>query len=134
MESKKLRNPPFEFVRLHRQIEKWRSTRRHRTRMPDALWRSAANLARQHGVARVARSLRLDYYALKERFDGLDCERIAGAESKPAFIELSPLAATVSEFTVELEHPQGGRMRIQVKGAGVPDLAALSRSFWSVES
>jgi len=35
---------------------------------------------------------------------------------------------------IELEHPRGAKMRIHLKGAEVPDLAALSRSFWGIEA
>ena len=35
---------------------------------------------------------------------------------------------------IELEHPLGAKMRIHLKGAEVPDLAALSRSFWGIEA
>ena len=137
MESKKSPTPPDvppEIERLHRKVEQWRRTRRHREAMPEPLWALAANLARQHSVARVSRVARLDYYRLKERLDSLDRDRVAGAEKQPAFVELAlPLSAPAPECIVELEHPRGGRMRIHVKGGPVPDLAALSRSFWSAE-
>ncbi len=63
MESKNLRVPteiPAEIQELSRQIEQWRSIRPRSRAMPDPLWTLAANLARQYGVARVARFLRLD--------------------------------------------------------------------------
>ncbi len=37
------------------------------------------------------------------------------------------------ECIVELEHSDGAKMRIHLKGAEPADLAALSRSFWGVE-
>ena len=39
-------------------------------RIPEALWSRAAELAATHGVAKVAASLRLDYYRLKRRVTG----------------------------------------------------------------
>ena len=126
---------PPEVEALRRQVEQWRQTRRHREPMPDPLWWLAARLARQYGVARISRFAQLDYYSLKERLESLDRAGVAEPEKRPAFVELAlPPAAPVPECIVELEHPRGGRMRIQVKGGGVPDLAALSRSFWGVES
>jgi len=78
--------------------------------------------------------LRLDYYSLKERLEGLDRDSAAASETKPAFIELRPLpAAPVSECMIDLEHPQGSRMRIHVTGAPMPDIAALTRTFWGMK-
>ena len=51
------------------------------------------------------------------------------------FIELvSPASAGVCCCTLELENEGGGKMRIQLKSATMPDLAALSRSFWNPAS
>jgi hypothetical protein len=139
MESKKLltRLPdiPYDVADLCRQIERWRQMRRHREPMPARLWSKAASLAREHTVARIARLARLDYYALRDRLDALEVSSRKKQEQRPSFVELTaPLCAPSVECIVELEHGQGGRMRIHVKGAPAPDLAALSRSFWSLES
>jgi hypothetical protein len=133
MESKKLPAPavvPAEVQQLSCQIEQWRNTRLYRMAMPEPLWTRAANLAKQYGLARVARFLRLDYYSLKERLEGLDRDSVAASEARPAFIELPSLpTAPVSECTIDLEHPRGPRMRIHVKGVPLPDVAALTRTF-----
>jgi hypothetical protein len=138
MESKKPPTPPDvprEVEDFHRRIEQWRQVRSHRERMPEPLWRQAACLARRYSVARISRIVRLDYYALKQRVESLDMAGISDDEKTPAFVELAlPPATSAPECIVELEHAHGGRMRIHVKGAGVPDLAALSRSFWSMGS
>jgi hypothetical protein len=137
MESKKPPAPvlvPAEIQELSRQIEQWRSTRVHRMPMPDPLWTLATNLARQYGVARVARFLHLDYYSLKERIQSPARHEVAARESGPTLIELPHLTATpVSECSIELEHPRGSKMRIHVKGAALPDIAALTRTFWSMK-
>lgn len=73
MESRKLlprlTDIPSDVADLCRQIERWRQNRRHREPMPARLWAMAANLAREHTVARIARFARLDYYALRDRLD-----------------------------------------------------------------
>jgi hypothetical protein len=61
------------------------------------------------------------------------------ARSLPTFLELTPSA--VHEFaaapagpchcTVEWEDAAGAKMRVELKGTAMPDLAALSRSFWN---
>src|SRR5512132_1735562 len=113
MESKKLPVAvviPAEIQELSRQIEQWRSVRIHRMPMPEPLWALAANLARQYGIARVARFLRLDYYGLKDRVQPPERHRVTAAESGTTFIELpNPASAAVSECSIELEHPRGSR-------------------------
>ena len=77
----------------------------------------------------------MDYYSLRDRLDALAVGHTPKQETRPSFVELAaPLCAPSAECTIELEHPQGGRMRIHVKGVPAPDLAALSRSFWSLGS
>jgi hypothetical protein len=141
MESKEVTAPvviPTEIQELSRQIEQWRSTRPRRMPMPEPLWTLAANLANRYSVAQVSRFLRLDYYSLRERVQhAARSDAAAVQESTPAratFIELPPLTtAAASECSIELEHPRGPRMRIHVKGTTLPDLAALTRAFWSMK-
>ncbi len=103
--------------------------------MPEPLWTLAANVAKKHGLARVARFLRLDYYSLKERVENLEQDSSATSVAKSAFIELQPLPVNpVSECTIELEHPRGHRMRIHLKAAPMPDVTALSRTLWNMKS
>ena len=65
-------NFPAALSRAQRKIEQWRQRHRPRARIPEELWREAAQLACAHGVNRTARALRLDYYALKKRPPRLD--------------------------------------------------------------
>jgi hypothetical protein len=127
---------PAEIRELSRQIEQWRSTRPHRMPMPDPLWTLAA-IAAQYGVAQVSRFLHLDYYSLKDRVRPEERQVITAPKSRstgPTFIELPSLTApAVSECSIELEHPRGQRMRIHVKGATLPDLGALTRTFWGMK-
>jgi hypothetical protein len=138
MESKGLPAPviiPSELKELSRQIEQWRRTRPYRMPMPETLWTLAANMAKQHGLARVARFTRLDYYSLKERIESLERSSSGTSVVKPTFIELQPLPVDpVSECTIELEHPRGRRMRIHIKGAPMPDVTTLSRTLWGMKS
>lgn len=135
--------------RTRRRFDRWRRTCQGRSRIPDDLWVSAAKVAGQCGVSRTARELRLDYYALKKRLeshtgllsrrrsrDVLDPEAAsANRRAAPAtFVELpSPLSVS-RECVLELESPDGAKMRVHLKGVPVPDLAALSRSFWGVSA
>jgi hypothetical protein len=61
---------PSPIEQLQRQLDEFRSTQPHRTKLPETLWQAAVELARQHGVFGRS-SLRLDYVGLKERLTAL---------------------------------------------------------------
>lgn len=146
-------NLPARLEKTCRQFERWRRTRKGRSRIPEALWASAVKAAGQYGLCRTARALRLDYYALKKRVEASAClsggqaarhgpdrpvsakaQGVAG-QAVAGFIELPPaVPAGLPECILELEDPRGAKMRIHLKGGQVPDVTALSRSFWSVEA
>jgi hypothetical protein len=112
---------------LQKRFDAWRKFRKPRTRIPKRLWESAVQVAGQCGLNRTAKTLHLDYYALKKRLDASS----AGRGPAPSFIELSPVAAgSTSECVIELENRNGAKMRIHIKGVGTPDLSALSSAFW----
>ena len=125
--------------------------------IPPRLWKAAAKVAREHGICRTAQVLRLEYGKLKQmaEADGVSItyasrkgrrvrrsatsrNRLAGVAatkasrgrsgaSLPSFLEVvGSSAIACSECVIELEGPQG-KMRIQWKGMGAPDLAALGR-------
>jgi hypothetical protein len=56
---------PIAMRRVCRRFERWRSGHQARLPIPNALWKAAAEAAREHGVFRAAKSLRLDYTKLK---------------------------------------------------------------------
>lgn len=111
---------------LGHRLEVWRRARPGRGAMPSDLWEDAARLAQIHGINPIARALRLDYHALKRHMQA--AQRLEGV-SRPAFVEVSlspPLPA--SDCVVELERPDGARMRVQLSRHD--DLVALTESFW----
>jgi hypothetical protein len=69
--------------------------------IPDSRWASAAELAREHGVFRTAKVLRLEYGKLK-RLAALSKEvarkKGRGAAPPPAFLELLTPAAGISRM------------------------------------
>jgi hypothetical protein len=135
---------PARLQGLRRRFERWRRTRKVRTRIPEPLWAAAVKLAGRYGIHRTAKALRVDYYALKKRVE--QNAVIAGAQQDSAataskmaaegeFLEL-PAAAWpgAGECRLELEDADGAKLRVHLKGFAAPDLAALSRSFWQSES
>ena len=147
MGTKRTRDLPARLEDVRRRFERWRRTRKVRTRIPEPLWASAVKLAGRYGIHRTAKALRVDYYALKKRVE--QEAAIAGTQQEPAgtasktpakvarapFLEL-PTAPWVGsgECTLELEDAGGAKLRLHLKGLEAPDLAALSRSFWQSES
>lgn len=135
---------PARLEGVRRRFERWRRTRKVRSRIPESLWASAVKLAGRHGIHRTAKALRVDYYSLKKRVEqkaavaGADREAAAIASKEPAgatFLELPAAAwAGPGECTLELEDAGGAKLRVHLKGFELPDLTALSRSFWRAES
>ena len=125
--------------------------------IPARLWKAAVKVAREQGVCRTAQVLRLEYGKLKRIVESgqfpihlharkgrgvrrsaaprsavaevaaTKARRARSAAPLPSFLELvgSPVIGG-SECLIELEGPQG-KMRVQWKGTGTPDLAALGR-------
>ena len=123
MRKRKSPEVPASLSRLGQRFATWRKKRVAGQRIPKSLWKSAVEVAAQHGVSRTAALLKLDYYALKKRASS------SGPSS--AFVELSPVSLSMmSDCVIEWENVAGARMRVQMKGQNAPDVLALSRSFW----
>src|SRR5438093_12633868 len=128
METRQAEAIPAEMEELRQQFESWRSTHTHRSRIPETLWAAAAKLARHHGLYRTARALHLDYTKLKTLVvSGSAAKR---KEAAPTFVELLS-TDRLPECIVELENARGKKMRIQLRGIPAPNVAILSRIFWS---
>ena len=123
---------PEPIVQLQRRFDEFRSSRPHRTKLPETLWHAAVDLAREHGLHPVAHPLRLDYMGLKKRLEGLpSAHKKAPA---PAFVELiTAHPATVAECVIEFESRVGSKMRIQWKGSSTPCWASLLRAWRAAE-
>ena len=143
MTTKGTRDLPARLEGLRRRFERWRRTRKVRSRIPEPLWAAAVKLAGRCGLHRTAKALRVDYYALKKRVE--QKAAVAGTQQAPAatagkaaaeatFLELPAAAwAGSGECTLDLEDAGGAKLRVHLKGFEAPDLAALSRSFWQSE-
>ena len=128
MRHKSSSSIPEPIVQLQRELEQFRGSHAHRTRLPESLWQSAMELAREHGLHAVAHPLRLDYAQLKKRLGGV--ERVSMKAASPAFVELiASHSVTMSECVIEFESSLGGRMRIQWKGTSAPDWGSLLRGW-----
>lgn len=119
-------NLPGPLSDLGHRIDVWRRTRPKLAPMPSNLWKDAARLAQLHGINPVAKTLRLNYHALKRH---LQAARGLRATAPPAFVEvsLSPPVPT-SGCLVELERPDGAKMKVRVSHH--EELVVLTESFW----
>jgi hypothetical protein len=119
---------PNGMRRVYRRFERWRSVHGGaRLPIPEPLWASAAEVAREHGVFHTAKVLRLEYGKLKRM---VQSARPMAKTATPTFVELvAPQTGGLSECLIELEGPHG-KMWIQWKGTTAPDLAGLSRALW----
>jgi hypothetical protein len=134
MSTARSRHLPVGLESARRRFEQWRRTRWGRSRIPERLWAAAVKAVGQYGLYPTARALGLDYYSLKKRAEDAGVHPAPEAGGKADFIELIPATSVGSaECLLELEDPRGAKMRVHLKGGQVPDLAALSRSFWSTE-
>ena len=122
------RNP--ELSELARRLEQWRGRQRSRGPLPQWVWEEAAEAAHEHGVSRVARVLRLDYYKLKRRTTAPPAELGANG-APPGFVELSvsPPPVITSEWTLELSDAQGRKLTL--RGPSEPSCwREVARAFW----
>ena len=118
---------------VRRRFEKWRRTRQAGSRIPKLLWTAAVKMAGIYGLHRTARALLVEYYSLKKHIELAAAPE--GHRRATAFIELPPSMPIEScGVTLELEDADGSKMRVDLKAAASPDLAALCRSFWNPAS
>lgn len=132
MGTRRTRDFPAQLERTCRRFDRWRQTRRGGSRIPETLWALAVKAAGKYGLNPTARALHLDYYALKKRIEQANSATPSEEGAVTTFVELaSPMSSGSRECVLELEDPSGAKMRVHLKGIEAPDLAALSRSFWS---
>jgi hypothetical protein len=119
---------PADLAAAAAAFARWRDTTPLGARIPETLWSRAVELARTHGVARVATTLRLDYARLKRR---LAAESCAAAPPPPEFVEMTlDLPPTGSGCILELSDAQGRALRIEWARPLASEVAAVARSLW----
>jgi hypothetical protein len=146
MSTQQRHGVPFRLERLRRRFERWREARRSRSRIPEGLWAAAVKMAGTTGLHQTAKVLRLNYYALKKRAEQQPPAVDPPEKTAATFLELPfpvdqgppvPCAgshavpAEAGGCTIEWENAAGAKMRVHLKGTELPNLAALSRSFWN---
>jgi len=134
MKSCRANVAPARLETVRRRLDAWRRSRRGRERIPEPLWNLAVQMAGVYGLCITARTLRLDYVALKRHVESARRQGPPGPEPAMAFVEVRPPEPTAApECLLELEDPRGVKMRIHLQGVALPDVVALSQCLWSGE-
>ena len=121
---------------LAEQFEQWRRTRATvQERIPPPLWDQAVVLTTMLPCSQVAKRLRLSPTDLKKRCLVRQGSVVAETASPhPGFIEVTAhrldAAAAPSATLIEVERPDGARLRLQYQEA--PPLVAVWRAFLEV--
>jgi hypothetical protein len=91
--------------------------------------------AKDVGVSQTAKVLKLDYYGLQRRMERQGSTTRRTAAAPPAtFVEIpNQVVGPTHECVIEFDDGRGASMRVHLKGAEIPDLLALGRSFWRGE-
>jgi hypothetical protein len=123
---------------LRKRFEEFRSQHQSRTRLPEELWRAAAEIAGRRGMNLVCRCLRLDSNSLKKWMGkGVNGSRPTHAKRKRAslkptatFMELlAPTTGIAASCIVEVESQRGGKLRLELKGIATSEIAQLINGF-----
>jgi hypothetical protein len=114
---------------LTQHFAQWRQSRRTpRGRIPQELWAQAVALTTTLSVTRVAHQLGLTPHALKRRREALDRGLVPPSLSQvPHFVEVVPAWRTPAT-EVEIQRPDGARLRIAYSDAA-PVLVPLLQTF-----
>jgi hypothetical protein len=115
---------------VHQRFEHWREGRKHRTPIPESLWKGAVGLCADHSIYKISRSLRLDYNALKRRVCYSHPESLPEPVTSSAFVELDLKASAPEvECLVEREDKEGAKMKMHIKGRLCLDPLEFMKSF-----
>ena len=131
--STKPRNPNLSqpLSALAAGLNAWRSTRSVGQRIPEHLWKAAAELARVDGVGPIAAALKLSYYDLQRRV-GPPARARKPRTKPPHFVELPPPRTpdrSTGPETVELTRPNGSRLILRLPTVRARDLLPLVHAF-----
>jgi hypothetical protein len=125
---------------VRRRWTEWRSTHAVRSRLPEELWSAAVELVQRDGMDATARALDVDKPSLRKWAGRLHpapsqpsrrkSQPKQSANALPAFVELlASGSSTATSCLVEVESPQGAKLRLELKAISTSALAELIRAF-----
>jgi len=112
------------------QLTQWRQSRSsvRGSRIPAALWNEILLVAEELSVPHVAKHLGLKPQALKRRRGETAAKPLAAS---PQFVEVTPASGQAGPVAVEVQRPDGARLRITYSES-TPALAPLLQTFLEV--
>lgn len=136
---------PLEVDHLKLRVQNWRRAKKSATApMPGEMWELAIQLAKSHGVSRIAQATGLDYGWLRKKVVDADAK---SSVATPIFLEL-PKAMEVAKprpqaskqdveagchlgsgSMIDLSTPDGARMRIHLEAGRDLDAAGIVAAF-----
>ena len=117
-----------------RHFDAWRRSHRWLGRIPNDLWRMAAETAAVHGVEATARRLLVNSGRLKQWLQVVRHGEAAAADALQ-FLEFPPLVVgPMAECTLELEDKSGRKLRVVLKGQATAQAVALGQTLWRGEA
>jgi len=117
-------------ARVQPVLAAWRQRRRHREAIPEKLWRLIVPLAQSHGVSPVARALRLNYSALRQRTLAGNAPGLAGNPSN-GFVEVAvPPWPGGAPGSIELEDGRGAKMTVRLACGEAATVLAVAQGLW----
>jgi hypothetical protein len=130
--QKKSRGAP-SLQEVAKQFKAWRRHRRPRDPIPEDLWSSAANLAETCSVHKVAKRLRLNHAALKERVEAGASRRGKKSASTLSFVEVPWRGSEMMKpsgmpCVIEMRRRSGEELTVSFPGE--VELLALCRLFF----
>lgn len=134
MGARKTRDLSARLEDVRRRFEDWRRARRPGSPIPGRLWASAAIVAGREGISRTANALRVNHATLKKHIKPPSAGASASLQedATATFVELPHSVRVGScQCIMELEDVGGAKMRVRLRSVELPDLAAISRSFWN---
>jgi hypothetical protein len=121
---------PPKLLRGRQRFEQWRHQKETRGRLPDHLWSLAVDLAKEFGLSKTAKTLRLEYNRLKRKSQSSDSGKGSKPVPRPTFLELKPHSALPVECTIDCQRAPNQTIRIDLKGPDWPDITAICQRLW----
>ena len=134
MSTKQATDLPIALSQARRQLDHWRSQQPNkRSRLPKEFWQQAVGLAKEYGLNKTARALKVKYESLKKHLEQGGAEEGYSAKAQSEFIELLPGTMTARGIECMIEWIDGSdvTVRMHIKGAGLSDLTSLAGVFRS---
>lgn len=134
MNAKRPSQIPIALSEARHQLDHWRSRQpSKRTRLPEEFWRQAVALAKQYGLNKTARALKVKYESLKKHLEQSGANEGDSAKVQPEFIELLPAAIKPGTVECMLEWADGcgASVRMHMRGVGPSELSAVAGVFRS---